>query len=538
MLLTNLQNWLKDNQKLTWLTLVIIVLMGAALRLTHVEALMWWGDSGRDVLVAKMIVEYGEVATTGPWAAGGHGLLQNSPVYYYFLAGLWWLTRSAVGMTMIFGLMGTACIVINYFTGRELGNRLTGLLTSSFTAFSYLMVVDSRSVFQPYAALPFIAIMYLGCLKTTRQPTTQWLTITTICLFIALHFHYSVLVVAPFVLVLIGINWWRSWAITKPTRRLVWPLVLTFLLISWYYLTHLHTPTATTDYSLATFITRQLVFLLLPNPTTHQWEWSNPFQFVTFLLNDVPTSWQYILGCLPIIGGWGVVVWQHVTKRLNHHFLVVMILLSTVLLTVSLTGATYDTYFMAYYFLIFLAGAYFITLINQSHRLVAALIAGSFLLGLNAHNQRFWTWSQPREFDAARQVSQAILADYATQHPQPTTVKPALTIAEKTPTIPGYDWGAPSYWYFLEKLSDHQLVTFVTNSSNIKAITNEPQLFYLICRDYGEEEENALDDCVKNAFANIDTYRGEVDRHPQKIVDWYAAGNDVRIYRYWRKNHN
>jgi hypothetical protein len=528
--------WLKSvssPEQRTLLALTIIIIIAILLRVVPFQ-LQWWGDTGRDMLIARMIVEHGEVATAGPMAAGGHGLLKNSVVYYYFVAGLWWLTRSPFGVLLSFMAMGIGCVVVNYFSGKELGTRLTGLLAAAFTAFSHLMVLFSRVIFQPYSALFFLAVVYLGCLKTTRRPTTGWLITTTICLFMALHLHYSVLIITPLVIGLLLINWLRLWKTTTLKSRFIWPSLLVLLMLTWYSSTH-SSVTNSGSTHLSTYVLQRLVFLLFPNPSTQQWEWTNPFQFISYLFNDV-SGWvpTWIGGTLLLGLGWGAVAGEHIRSRFNFRFLVVMILLSSVLLTASLQGTIYNYYFSAYYFLVFLALAYLITLLNLKNRILAALMAGVVLVGLHSHHYVPWAGNTPTEFEFARFTAAAIFDDYQAHAATSASDLPAIFISEKTPLMPVFDWGNPSIWYFLELESDHQLVIFNPIFTNIQPIVTEPRFFYALCRDY-QTQEQILENCLDRVFRDDERYGGKVDRNYQEILDLNAQGSNTRVYRFRRE---
>src|SRR6266498_1836061 len=148
---------LRMKKKWDIIILVLIVLLAAFLRLYRISDYMTFlGDEGRDVLVAKGILE-GNLTLLGPRASAGDFF--TGPIYYYMMAPFLWLFRlDPVGPAVMVALFGVATVFLVYFVGKEFFNKKTGLIAAALYAVSPLVLVYSRSSWNPNT-VPFFALL-------------------------------------------------------------------------------------------------------------------------------------------------------------------------------------------------------------------------------------------------------------------------------------------------------------------------------------------------------------------------------------------
>src|SRR5262245_30806295 len=131
-------------KKLIFALLVAILLLAAFLRLYRISDYMTFlGDEGRDVLVAKGILE-GHFTLLGPRASAGDFFL--GPIYYYMIAPWLWLFRmDPVGPAVMVALFGIATVGLVYVTGKKWFGEKTGLIAAALYTVSPIVITYSHS---------------------------------------------------------------------------------------------------------------------------------------------------------------------------------------------------------------------------------------------------------------------------------------------------------------------------------------------------------------------------------------------------------
>jgi len=180
-------------KKISFILLVLIVLLAAYLRLYRISDYMTFlGDEGRDVLVAKGILE-GHLTLLGPRASAGDFFL--GPIYYYMVAPWLWLFRyDPVGPAIMVGLVGVATVWLTYFVGKKWFNAATGLFAAALYAVSPIVIIYSHSSWNP-DVLPFFSLLIMYLLFEAFQAKQQWkyFLLVGFLLGIALQLHYLAL---------------------------------------------------------------------------------------------------------------------------------------------------------------------------------------------------------------------------------------------------------------------------------------------------------------------------------------------------------
>jgi len=146
--------------KLTYLTLFLILLFSAFFRLFRLDQLLgFWYDQGRDALVIWDLIHYKKFFLIGP-VTGIEGIFLG-PFYYYLIAPFYWIGKgSPVFVAACLSWLTVGAIFLIYLLGKEIYNRETGLLAAFLFGFSYEQVIFSRWLANPNP-LPFFTMIAL-----------------------------------------------------------------------------------------------------------------------------------------------------------------------------------------------------------------------------------------------------------------------------------------------------------------------------------------------------------------------------------------
>ncbi|HEX8931915.1 MAG TPA: glycosyltransferase family 39 protein [Patescibacteria group bacterium] len=196
------------NKRWSIIILVSILLVAAYLRLWGIgDYMTFLGDEGRDVLVAKGILE-GHFTLLGPRASAGDFFL--GPIYYYMIAPWLWLFRmDPVGPSVMVALIGIVTVWLTYYVGKKWFNETAGLIAAALYAVSPVVIIYSHSSWNPNV-LPFFALLLIWLLYKTTQAknVTRYFISVGFLLGIALQLHYLSLFL---VLTVLAYTFWAKW---------------------------------------------------------------------------------------------------------------------------------------------------------------------------------------------------------------------------------------------------------------------------------------------------------------------------------------
>lgn len=179
----------KFQPKIQHLLITIVILLAAFLRLYKIQDYMTFlGDEGRDVLVVYNIL-HGHLTLLGPTSSVGGFFL--GPIYYYFMAPFLWLFNyNPVGPAVMVALFGIATVWLVYIVGKDFFNAKVGLMAALIYAVSPLVIVYSRSSWNPNP-MPFFSLLILFCLyKALGKNSLKLFFISGILLGVAMQLHY------------------------------------------------------------------------------------------------------------------------------------------------------------------------------------------------------------------------------------------------------------------------------------------------------------------------------------------------------------
>ena len=196
------KNWVKENPKEAAI-LTLILLVGAFLRLYKISQYMTFlGDEGRDVIIVRRLLAYGDFFLIGPGTSIGEMYL--GPLYYYMMAPALFLAGfSPVGPAIQIALLGVVTIALVYFIGKEWFGKWGAALGAFLYAISPTLIIYSRSSWNPNI-MPFFALACIYSLwRIWRARQWKWVIVLGISFAFVLQSHYLGLLLAP----TIGLFW-------------------------------------------------------------------------------------------------------------------------------------------------------------------------------------------------------------------------------------------------------------------------------------------------------------------------------------------
>jgi 4-amino-4-deoxy-L-arabinose transferase-like glycosyltransferase len=168
-----------------------VLSLAAFFRLYRIADYMTFlGDEGRDVLVAKGILE-GNLVFLGPRASAGDFFL--GPIYYYMMAPFLWLFNyNPVGPAVMVALIGVATVYLVYHVGKEFFGVKAGLFASILYAVSPLVIRFSHSSWNPNP-VPFFTLLLLYSLyKAVKLHDWRYYLAVGILFGILIQLHYII----------------------------------------------------------------------------------------------------------------------------------------------------------------------------------------------------------------------------------------------------------------------------------------------------------------------------------------------------------
>ena len=194
--------FVKDNQTEV-IILSLILLVGAFLRFYRLpEYMTFLGDEGRDALVWLRMIRNGKFVLIGPVTSIGNMYL--GPLYYYFALPWFFLFGlSPIGPSAMVAFLGVVTIGFVWWVGREWFNQQAGLIAALLYAISPVVIVYSRSSWNPNI-MPFFALLTIyGLYQFWLKQKFWWIPIVGLGLSFALQSHYLGLLLIPTV----GLFW-------------------------------------------------------------------------------------------------------------------------------------------------------------------------------------------------------------------------------------------------------------------------------------------------------------------------------------------
>lgn len=270
--------------------IIIPIIIGLSLRLSHLSSPSLWMDEGYTLNAALSILTKGiPVLDSGTnyWGAFPHTYLLAGIVKIFGL-NLFFLRLPGV-------LVGTLFIFIFYYIVKKLFNRFTGILAAFFVGFSFWQIAWSRQI-RMYIFVEFFAWLSIYFFwKLITKKNYQNLLWSILFLSIATIFHPVALLLLPV--------YFLFWLIYFPSQHKKLGLLL--LIASPIFLEVLHYIFPNNIFSPLNLIKNNLAFnFYLPS-------------YLEFFAHSWP-----IFSILTIIGS----IWLFTNKKINHSHLFLLLI--------------------------------------------------------------------------------------------------------------------------------------------------------------------------------------------------------------------
>lgn len=209
------------NNKTEILVLLAILALGSFLRLYKIsEYMTFLGDEGRDVVIVRKFLVYGDVFLIGPGTSIGNMYL--GPLYYYMMAPALWLGGlSPVAPAVMIALLGVGTIAFVWYVAREWFSakggqgQIAGLVAAFLYAISPTVIIYSRSSWNPNI-MPFFALLCVFALwRVINTRNLYWLPVLGVSYAFVLQSHYLGLLLMP----TLGVLWLYGLYLFKKEKK-------------------------------------------------------------------------------------------------------------------------------------------------------------------------------------------------------------------------------------------------------------------------------------------------------------------------------
>lgn len=508
---------------------VIGVIFGIGLyfRTAYLERSLWPQsnyDEARNILVARHIVEYREPVWRGPQVGGANNNIQNSPFFYYLLASLWFLTRSVLGVAVVWAVIQSLVILVAYGVGRNLWDDALGVVSALLAAVFYPFIDSARNTIESNI-LPLLFYVFIW-LMTMRRKSVATTCAAILVLVLTIFFYYAG---AP--VVIPGLVWVAYECIRryKEEQSVLWLIApFTTLLIGlafWTVLTYARMPFDQFAYAAG---------MVKVN-------WSGFIGYVgTAARLLVGTLWGKLDTRLAVVTSLLMLLYLGNGLMVKRPVLPGRLAISWILfLTVSalgffaLHGEFIENYMPGIMPIVVILIAYGMRLLFHRHRLAG-------ILGICGAAGIFFAASAANTYDIVRQPvspfegeGDAAIAIYRDIRNTPSAYGSSFDIkfihADYLPLLPPDNWwGASPLWFTLEQRMGTMLVMLTDRGEYFaRKDTGAPGTYYLFC-DYTFLPHNRLkwSNACREAFQK--RYEG-LSAVPVKIYS--SEESDVWRYR-------
>ncbi len=511
------------------ISLITIILLGLIFRFFHLTENIWnqsGYDESRDMLVAKHIVEFGENISKGPLAAGGLGLLQNSEVYYYFLAFIWNFSRSPQLFMILWVMLHSLAIPLAFFCGKQLKDIKTGLLFSVLVAMSPQFIYSSRELLQPHLLLLFSLIFIWSSFVFVNSNFTKslYLNVAICFLLLPLHFHYGILLFLPFGFLWIGYLWLQyiyknnyhyfSW------RTMIPPVLVVFLVLTWAF----------TTYRVILF--DQLYFIISNIERVQSIE---PLTKITNVINILgntvfKTSNKYGLTALSLIVFFGIVNYKKIVNQFSPIKLILIVSgASSLLLALFFSGNVAETYILYIFpFWLMLVAIIMRYSFEKSVFFTFVTIVGVLSMMFSGYySEQKYNLPIISFHEQQQNIAQAIYDDYSILDTNFHIPNLLITYYTTSRNMPYDGWGSSGIWFYLEGYFDKQLIKLIPSGMNHYQIQSKIKYIYMTC-DHRIFEDKIQEECI-DRFLSAHSYVSPTLIHvasTPSLTTWRAHVND------------
>ena len=181
-------------------------------------------DDQRDLLVASHIAKFRELPVSGPFSAGGLGILRYTVIPYLVYGLVYALVQSPLGMLLVWGGIASLLVPLTYLVLRRIYDRWTALVVSGALLIHPGLPELTGVMFTPHLEPLFITLWFTA--MTIPMPVVPRLLLGMLSTTGGLIFHMSALAWVP-----VALAWW-IWVFAhagkeRPVER-IWAFVIAF----------------------------------------------------------------------------------------------------------------------------------------------------------------------------------------------------------------------------------------------------------------------------------------------------------------------
>ena len=157
--------------------IILIVAIGAFLRLYHIELFGFADDQARDANTAQQIL-HGDFVLEGPQfsvdTSGERGHL--GPFNFYLIAPMYFLFNcDPLGNILLIAILSIASVYLIYLVGKKYFNSTTGIVSAIILCFSYYVLYHSRFPWNPHIMIFFVLLMLYFLYKAIEENEKYYL---------------------------------------------------------------------------------------------------------------------------------------------------------------------------------------------------------------------------------------------------------------------------------------------------------------------------------------------------------------------------
>lgn len=521
-------------KKARWFLLVLMI-VAAFLRLNNLnDRVTWfWGDCSRAVMVAKYIVEDNKwTLKVYPPATGINGnnfsVFHNSPVYYYVLAIVWWIFRSAESIFYFYAILSVLSVGLIFELGKRISNWKIALMIAILMVFSTQMIMTAWHLLQPVMTPFFLIILLLFGWMTYQKKSVFWLSGYFLILFLGINIHYSFLTILPIALVwgtyfyILVINYEKRFKV----KMFIPIFVLVTCLGAWIYL------------SINGMGWGIKGMTLMSIGSSFQDWFENVATNVGSLFLDIFKIENKIIeiGIIGLFLVWGMYkIIRLNKKRDNFSKVYIFSWLFGLCLTGKFDDAFNRCYLLIYYPIIYLCiGLILDDIFNNIKKrdgqvLVMLLVSVIFISREMIFQRETSFWTLNKEYLEAKNISEQIRNDYVGLGEDMNSFGNNVLLWHMGDDTENYLYMTQSFWYFLEKYSNNLFQKMIVDDDNFQSLTGNPKYFYLVCSGTKGEYKTRCerdDFLFKRPDKKIVAFDLEASK---KYIIYRFAGNKPRI---------
>ena len=167
------------------LPLLLILAASLIIRINNFDYPLLNGETHRDYLVGRHILNFAEFPQTGPCCLwnGALGEIRNSPVYYYTTAVILGIKDNVLFLSAINILLQLGTIFTTYFLANRFFGKTTALIATILFSASTEVLRQSQFFWQPHLMNAFVNFSYLF-LALSYLKKSYFLALVSIFLFL------------------------------------------------------------------------------------------------------------------------------------------------------------------------------------------------------------------------------------------------------------------------------------------------------------------------------------------------------------------